>query len=132
MLWSGRLEKTKKSLPSWERGLKSECHARNEVRALVAPFVGAWIEIQYKSTATLNYTAVAPFVGAWIEINKDLYNHRQQLVAPFVGAWIEIDWGKALCAAEGSLPSWERGLKFAILTFPSKHFLSRSLRGSVD
>ena len=34
----------------------------------VAPFAGAWIEINGKSYAT-KYVAVAPFAGAWIEIN---------------------------------------------------------------
>ena len=34
---------------------------------LVAPFVGAWIEIRETFTIKEGY-AVAPFVGAWIEI----------------------------------------------------------------
>ncbi len=33
---------------------------------------------------------VAPFVGAWIEISLWLVFIRWTLVAPFVGAWIEI------------------------------------------
>ncbi len=33
------------SLPSWERGLKSRKYASNAAMSLVAPFVGAWIEI---------------------------------------------------------------------------------------
>ena len=35
-------------------------------------------------------TSVAPFVGAWIEINYLVLLPHCFLVAPFVGAWIEI------------------------------------------
>ena len=34
---------------------------------MVAPFVGAWIEIYYDEDTDTLY-CVAPFVGAWIEI----------------------------------------------------------------
>ena len=34
---------------------------------------------------------VAPFVGAWIEIEDAPENSPVDAVAPFVGAWIEID-----------------------------------------
>ena len=33
---------------------------------------------------------VAPFVGAWIEIIRSLPMELSTCVAPFVGAWIEI------------------------------------------
>ena len=33
------------SLPSWERGLKSVCSVPSKSTAMVAPLVGAWIEI---------------------------------------------------------------------------------------
>ena len=78
------------SLPSWERGLKF-CQAVQVLSsALVAPFVGAWIEIfgempfvcfEWKSLPSWErglkfingnsyvlWGTVAPFVGAWIEI----------------------------------------------------------------
>ena len=55
---------------------------------------------------------VAPLVGAWIEIvfkNKSCHLVR---VAPLVGAWIEINNGATvLLNTEVSLLSWERGLK---------------------
>ncbi len=35
---------------------------------LVAPFVGAWIEIDNTIHVNVGLTQVAPFVGAWIEI----------------------------------------------------------------
>ena len=37
----------------------------------VAPFTGAWIEIQ-SPVGTRNLGIVAPFTGAWIEINVDI------------------------------------------------------------
>ena len=38
----------------------------------------------------MNVTVVAPFVGAWIEMRKRLIIAVLCPVAPFVGAWIEI------------------------------------------
>ena len=35
-------------------------------------------------------TSVAPFAGAWIEINSSPDEFETKLVAPFAGAWIEI------------------------------------------
>ena len=35
---------------------------------MVAPFTGAWIEINISITYTCCNTEVAPFTGAWIEI----------------------------------------------------------------
>ena len=55
------------SLPSWERGLKS-----------------------YEIRVENNYPLVAPLVGAWIEIDKVFVRIYQKTVAPLVGAWIEM------------------------------------------
>ena len=78
---------------------------------LVAPRVGAWIEITWppcmggaersrpawarglKWTGVLEHLVtdiVAPRVGAWIEMPKDCNKKTSVLVAPRVGAWIEI------------------------------------------
>ena len=56
---------------------------------IVAPLVGAWIEINalYKSSPD---SPVAPLVGAWIEIIRDRRELLAVRVAPLVGAWIEI------------------------------------------
>ena len=35
----------------------------------VAPYMGAWIEIDYISEQ-MHYYDVAPYMGAWIEIEK--------------------------------------------------------------
>ena len=37
-----------------------------------------------------NYPLVAPLVGAWIEIDKVFVRIYQKTVAPLVGAWIEM------------------------------------------
>ena len=78
----------------------------------VAPLVGAWIEIFW----CVNYMRgikVAPLVGAWIEISRDFCKKSRWKVAPLVGAWIEIEEAKKAGWKSGSLPSWERGLKWS-------------------
>ncbi len=58
---------------------------------MVAPHVGAWIEMGGRSsTSRVGYPLVAPHVGAWIEIR----GHHQKD-----------------CRHHWSLPMWERGLK---------------------
>ena len=74
--------------------------------------MGAWIEIygiDLKSTLLI----VAPLVGAWIEIPiVGLTEADHGIVAPLVGAWIEILTPRHPSAgAYLSLLSWERGLK---------------------
>ena len=78
---------------------------------MVAPFAGAWIEMQSAPEGGRS-SPVAPFAGAWIEI---LGAHPEEIVncvAPFAGAWIEIFIEVVLPnGARTSLPSRERGLK---------------------
>ena len=75
--------------------------------------MGAWIEI-----CTLNDIdfgiVVAPPVGAWIEIALEFGGSGFQFeVAPPVGAWIEITFDSIdLRDCVQSLPPWERGLKY--------------------
>ena len=47
-------------------------------------FVKKWNEFLVK-------IAVAPFAGAWIEIELRLTEELRHFVAPFAGAWIEIN-----------------------------------------
>ena len=56
-----------RSLPSWERGLKLKRWLHRKRFVLVAPLVGAWIEI-YSAYLLPLQSIVAPLVGAWIEI----------------------------------------------------------------
>ncbi len=81
----------------------------------VAPFAGAWIEIQYPPNVTVCFL-VAPFAGAWIEILSGVKWSHCELVAPFAGAWIEIiDDALDFKGEYGSLPSRERGLKSCLV-----------------
>ena len=78
---------------------------------LVAPLVGAWIEITecdiklphflslpswerglklYANGITIREGIVAPLVGAWIEIPQMHRIIPKLCVAPLVGAWIEM------------------------------------------
>ena len=55
--------------------------------------------------------AVAPFAGAWIEIEGAVTVSAPSAVAPFAGAWIEIELKRHSIDKIWSLPSRERGLK---------------------
>ena len=81
----------------------------------VAPIVGAWIEIQTNRKRT-NKSNVAPIVGAWIEISGMVSDTESAIVAPIVGAWIEIALMDMYIQVEQSLLSWERGLKYIIIS----------------
>ena len=50
-------------------------------------------------------------MGAWIEIPYSDQREENRKVAPLVGAWIEIPMSGRMIKEDGSLPSWERGLK---------------------
>ena len=56
-----------RSLPLWERGLKCLLSSLTHCGNLVAPLVGAWIEINSQKNYQKN-PPVAPLVGAWIEM----------------------------------------------------------------
>ena len=79
----------------------------------------------------LQHKRVAPFVGAWIEIEYFDELGCRDFVAPFVGAWIEIVNNTLNLPALWSLRSSERGLKYAevLLALPA---VGRSVRRSVD
>ena len=77
------------SLPSRERGLKSIITCRVLHRFKVAPFAGAWIEIE-QYIGRRPREGVAPFAGAWIEIEEVAKLWQNKGVAPFAGAWIEM------------------------------------------
>ena len=84
-----RVDKKCRSLPLWERGLKSRTVVKVGNTIDVAPLVGAWIEIQGLTPVLYSYL-VAPLVGAWIEISR-------------TGSYWDSE--------DKSLPLWERGLK---------------------
>ena len=78
---------------------------------MVAPFVGAWIEIAASAQNSANQASL-PSWERGLKYALDLPGNCLISVAPFVGAWIEIGAkGKAKSSGKASLPSWERGLK---------------------
>ena len=97
------------SLPSRERGLKSEALA----------VVAHWV-------------IVAPFAGAWIEIFDILIVHDNRLCRSLRGS---VDWNSytsiPVSVFTVSLPSRERGLKSDCKVWWQAD-CRRSLRGSVD
>ena len=61
----------------------------------------------------MNNLCVAPYAGAWIEMNVfDVSDFNQLQVAPYAGAWIEIIAVIPAFSLASSLPTRERGLKF--------------------
>ena len=75
--------------------------------------------------------SVAPLVGAWIEMQDRTIHPKLIIVAPLVGAWIEIFEACEKSKRHGSLLSWERGLKSAVIGIIAAA-TGRSSRGSVD
>ena len=53
----------KLSLPTWERGLKLLQRRGNNAVIKVAPYMGAWIEMERVSKMQLDFE-VAPYMGA--------------------------------------------------------------------
>ena len=125
-----------KSLPTRERGLKSQGDCACPPCLPVAPHAGAWIEISLirissrpvmvaphagawiEMTMLFAYSRivlVAPHAGAWIETSQRIFDSRSEVVAPHAGAWIEIPMlrvREACCLR--SLPTRERGLKYVV------------------
>ena len=65
---------------------------------MVAPLVGAWIEMAYLQQWR-EILVVAPLVGAWIEIKGRFWTKIIISVAPLVGAWIEMIFCSKSCIA---------------------------------
>ena len=107
----GRDSSQKRSLPSWECGLKLVLNVIYMKSCDVAPFVGVWIEI-YNNSYKRNNESSRSLRGS---VDWNFHNYTTtttNIVAPFVGVWIEISY---LWSVSGiylpSLPSWECGLK---------------------
>jgi len=75
---------------------------------------------------------VAPFTGAWIEINRQTAWIVKISVAPFTGAWIEITSVVTSTNAVASHPSRVRGLKYGDVRKPPLRLCGRTLHGCVD
>ncbi len=93
--------------------IEIECIEELRWLDIVAPFAGAWIEI-FKTPSELQPPRVAPFAGAWIEMRILPKRGGSSEVAPFAGAWIEINPKRNEATPRASsLPSRERGLKLS-------------------
>ena len=83
------------SLPSRERGLKYNNALYSDDWLCVAPFAGAWIEIQSPILYRVRWTSLPSR-----ERGLKLKNHKcvflNEDVAPFAGAWIEISVSPSL------------------------------------
>ena len=64
-----RIQKIRLSLPSWERGLKFEKSTKYNVKGTSLPSWERGLKF-ISEKETENSNLVAPFVGAWIEIQK--------------------------------------------------------------
>ena len=81
---------------------------------IVAPFVGAWVEIS-KNALKPSSTGVAPFVGAWVEMPRS--STRRSFRWPSLPLWergLKYLLSRRSKNGKKSLPLWERGLKFVI------------------
>ena len=118
------------SLLSWERGLKFCTVGSIQVHLLVAPLVGAWIEI-------LAAILIVKFIRSLLSWERGL-----KFVCCWFG-WLSIlsllSWERGLKSYEPlaslsqvvSLLSWERGLKLLCI-IGIIGCVGRSSRGSVD
>ena len=77
------------SLPSRERGLKFEECPENYARCESLPSRERGLKF-FLVLLWMNMQKVAPFAGAWIEIERHSQVHELLPVAPFAGAWIEM------------------------------------------
>ena len=78
------------SHPSWVRGLKLWRSSSLRTKQIVAPFMGAWIEIRSSGTSSnRSYKSHPSWVRGLKSLSRDC-TRRKVHVAPFMGAWIEI------------------------------------------
>ena len=86
---------------------------------------------QIRRITRLTGLQVAPYVGAWIETEYRLNSDEEWKVAPYVGAWIETSAAVRGIRYAWSHPTWVRGLKHSAQS-PLQTGHSRTLRGCVD
>ena len=77
---------------------------------MVAPFVGAWIEIKQLETAHILFESLRSSERG-LKFKWRIFDKCRKEVAPFVGAWIEIVQQHQGRHKGRSLRSSERGLK---------------------
>ncbi len=120
------------SLPTRERGLKFICIPVQPIGQLVAPYTGAWIEIEF-CTTLIAEDNVAPYTGAWIEmLLKDNGYLPLIEVAPYTGAWIEIAVFTGIDKNNNVAPYTGAWIEIRTCHICQGVTSGRSLHGSVD
>ena len=77
------------SLPSWERGLKYKLIIIHNNLLIVAPLVGAWIEIPDGRLQRPELLSLPSWERGLKSLATGMSSPRRK-VAPLVGAWIEM------------------------------------------
>ena len=91
--------------------MKSTVILSGSGRSFVAPFAGAWVEIDMACEDKHYANKSLPSRERGLKYLRLVLNIKPHCVAPFAGAWVEIDTSDATAAVAESLPSRERGLK---------------------
>ena len=87
--------KVRPSLPSRERGLKYHASVGDYIIQGVAPLAGAWIEIRRRSLHRHGNTSLPSRERGLKFINMNGIK-RGNIVAPLAGAWIEMEYMRVL------------------------------------
>lgn len=96
------------SRPMWARGLKSSVHRQIRRHIVVAPHVGAWIEMPCTPNRKGTTPGRAPYGARGLKLLVLWDAQRPSCVAPRVGAWIEMQSSPAVCAAVTSRAPYGR------------------------
>ena len=87
---------------------------QKDIRLLVAPFVGVWIEIFFNPPLFSILLSLPSWECGLKYLDKADVDF-SIVVAPFVGVWIEIKFSDVdFVIVRASLPSWECGLKLVL------------------
>ena len=120
------------SHPSRVRGLKSMWYSKEINKETSHPSRVRGLKC-WRQITEMRGVRVAPFTGAWIEMEEVIRRCIENEVAPFTGAWIEILTPRKPHSKLGwSHPSRVRGLKFSLDTTKRLLYYSRTLHGCVD
>ena len=98
------------SLPSRERGLKLIRYSSGSIRRLSLP--SRERGLKYPILDSLYLCLVAPLVGAWIEIDMTHVGGESFLSRPSRERGLKFCAAGSYCVYRGRSPSRERGLKF--------------------
>ena len=105
------------SLPSRERGLKSDKTLPYSPASIVAPFAGAWIEIHIEELQSGVVSKSLPSRERGLKLVSLLFYEGDQRSLPSRERGLKYIFSVKRIALMRSLPSRERGLKFFYLTF---------------